>query len=99
MKRLKITIVIFVIVLLSSCHNTGLSGTYIGEEGAFLEKLTFVSHDKVELTFLGTTTEVTYSKEGNKIKINNAGDNQILYITNNGCLDGGGFIGKYCKDN
>lgn len=98
MKLLSKASVFIIPLLLFGCSGNGLSGTYVGQEGAFLEKMTFTSYDKVELTFLGATTEATYTLEGKKVKINNAGENQILTITENGCLDGGGFIGKYCKE-
>ncbi|MBP0904091.1 hypothetical protein ACFSKN_08595 [Mariniflexile gromovii] len=98
MKLLYKSIILIIPFIFFGCFESGLSGTYVGQEGAFFEKLTFVSNDKVELTFLGTTTEATYTKEGKKVKIDNAGENQILTITENGCLDGGGFIGKYCKE-
>lgn len=98
MKNFKAISLLIISFILFGCFENGLSGTYIGEDGAFLEKMTFISNDKVELTFLGATTETTYIKEGKKVKIDNAGDNQIFAITENGCLDGGGFIGKYCKE-
>ncbi len=85
-------------LLLFGCFGNGLSGTYMGQNGAFLEKMTFISKDKVELTFMGATSEASYIKEGDKVKINNAGENQILTINDDGCLDGGGFIGMYCKE-
>lgn len=98
MKLFNKAFILIIPFVLYGCFGTGLSGTYIGQEGAFLEKLTFTSNDTVELTFYGSTTEATYTKEGKKVKINNAGENQILTITNMGCLDGGGFIGIYCKE-
>ncbi|MEN3322359.1 hypothetical protein VP395_01345 [Mariniflexile soesokkakense] len=98
MKNFKIISLFIIPLFLLGCFENGLSGTYIGQDGAFLEKMTFISNDKVELTFLGATTETTYAKEGKKVKINNAGENQILTITDTGCLDGGGFIGTYCKE-
>lgn len=98
MKLIKIATALCILLLFFGCFGNSLSGTYIGQENAFLEKITFTSKNKVELTFFGSTTEATYSIEGEKVKINNAGENQILTITDDGCLDGGGFIGKYCKE-
>lgn len=97
MKTLKNTLLIITALLFVGCSNAKLEGTYVGEKGAFLEKITFTSSSTVELTFFGSTTEATYTTENNKVKINNAGEIQVLTITDNGCLDGGGFIGKYCK--
>ncbi|WOD43704.1 hypothetical protein [Hwangdonia lutea] len=97
MKNLKNTVLCITALLFVGCFNTKLEGTYVGEEGAFLDKINFTSNSTVELTFFGSTTETTYTTEHNKVKINNAGEIQVLTITDNGCLDGGGFIGKYCK--
>lgn len=85
-------------MFLFACSGDSLHGTYMGDEGSFLEKITFTSSDKVELVFMGSTVEGTYEIEDNKVKINNSGEIQILTITDDGCLDGGGFIGKYCKE-
>ena len=98
MKVLKPLITISLSLLLFGCTDDGLHGTYVGQKGSFLEKMTFVSSNKVELTFFGSTTEATYTKEDNKVKIDNAGENQIFTISDNGCLEGGGFIGTYCKE-
>lgn len=75
-----------------------LSGTYSGKGTGFLDKLHFKSGGKVELTFMGMTKEGSYEIEGNKVKVTNAGDTQVLTIDAQGCLDGGGLLGKYCKD-
>ena len=98
MKTLKPLITIGLLLLLLACEHDGLRGTYVGQKGSFLEKMTFISNNKVELTFFGSTTEATYTKEDNKVKINNAGENQIFTISDDGCLHGGGFIGTYCKE-
>lgn len=98
MKALKPLITIGLLLVLLNCTDNGLHGTYVGQKGSFLEKMTFISNDKVELTFFGSTTEASYTKVDNKVKINNAGENQIFIISDDGCLDGGGFIGTYCKE-
>lgn len=96
------TKIVFMLISFSflflGCETYKIQGTYIGNKGAFLEKITFTSNDKVELTFLGSTTEASYIIEDSKVKINSAGEIQILTITDNNCLDGGKFIGKYCKE-
>ncbi|MBL85506.1 MAG: hypothetical protein CMO82_02480 [Winogradskyella sp.] len=96
MKTLKILTILAFALCLLSCGN-GLEGTYKGSNGAFFDQLTFISKNKVELVFKGATSEVEYTVEGDKVKITNAGQTQILTITDDGCLDGGDFVGKYCK--
>lgn len=98
MKLFKTIAILVTPFLFFSCFNEQLEGTYIGDENAFFNQLTFKSNKKVELIFMGTTSEADYSLENKKVKIINAGQNQILIITDKGCLDGGGFIGTYCKE-
>lgn len=98
MKPIKTVIILCITLLFFGCFKKGLSGTYVGKENAFFEKMSFTSKDKVELTFFGSTTEASYTIEDGKVKISNTGENQILTITDDGCLDGGGFIGTYCKE-
>ncbi|WP_100611365.1 hypothetical protein [Confluentibacter lentus] len=99
MKPLKLLLTLSVSILLFGC-TTGneLRGIYIGNNNAFFEKLTFKSGNKVEIVFMDTTSEIDYQLDDDKVKIINAGQNQILIITDEGCLDGGGFIGTYCKE-
>lgn len=99
MKLFKLLLTLLVSILLSACSgDNDLTGTYTGSNNAFFEKLTFKPGNKVEIVFMGTTSEIDYKIDENKVKIINAGQNQILTITDDGCLDGGGFIGKYCKE-
>ncbi len=97
MKTLKTLAILAFTLCLLSCGNK-LKGTYKGSNGAFFDQLTFVSNNKVELVFMGSTSEVEYTLEDGKVKITNTGQTQILTITDDGCLDGGGFVGKYCKE-
>ncbi|MCB0461939.1 MAG: hypothetical protein R2816_12380 [Flavobacteriaceae bacterium] len=96
MKTFKITTFFALLLLFFSC-TPSLSGTYKGVGSTFFDQLTFKSGNKVELVFMGSTTEVEYKLEEGKVKITNAGQTQVLTITEDGCLDGGGFVGKYCK--
>lgn len=77
---------------------SGMSGTYVAGGSAFFEKLNFTSGDKVEITFHGVTKEGTYEKDGDKIVVTAGGDNCIFTVDENGCIDGGGRVGKYCKE-
>jgi hypothetical protein len=90
-----------VAVLLCSvigCAGSGIEGTYSGKGTGFLQQIVFKSDGKVELTFMGMTREGTYEVEGNKVKVTNAGTTEILTIGGDGCLDGGGIMGRYCKE-
>jgi len=75
----------------------GLSGTYSGKGTGFLESLTFHSGGKVDATFMGMTKEGTFKKDGNRVTITVNGDTQVLTVAGNGCLEGGGILGTYCK--
>lgn len=75
-----------------------MKGTYAGNDRAHFDKIVFTSKHKVELVFLGSVTEAEYEKEGDRIKINTAMGTQVLSIDNEGCLDGGFIMGKYCKE-
>lgn len=75
----------------------GLSGTYSGKGTGFLESLTFHSGGKVDATFMGMTKEGTFKKDGKRVTITVNGDTQVLTLAGNGCLEGGGILGTYCK--
>jgi hypothetical protein len=75
----------------------GLSGTYSGKGTGFLESLTFHSGGKVDATFMGMTKEGTFKKDGKRVTITVNGDTQVLTVADNGCLEGGGILGTYCK--
>ena len=99
MKKTKLFLISFTLGLglfITSCGG-GLSGIYSGNGGAFFDKLNFTSGSKVEIYFMGASKEGSYEKSGNKVKITIAGENQLFTIDDKGCLDGGGQIGKYCK--
>src|SRR5947207_11187534 len=82
-------------LFLAACGR-GVTGTYTGEDG-FFDKLTFKSGGKVEITFMTMTREATYVVESDRIRITNSGDTQTFTIDEQGCLDGGGLLGRYCK--
>jgi hypothetical protein len=75
----------------------GLSGTYSGKGTGFLDDLTFHSGGKVDATFMGMTKEGTYKRDGKRVTITVNGDTQVLTLADNGCLEGGGLLGTYCK--
>ncbi len=92
----RISMLAFVSLPLLAC-GPAVEGEYSGEGTGFLEKINFKDDDVVELTFMGMTKEGTYEIEDDKVKINNGGDVSILRIDDEGCLVGGGILGKYCK--
>jgi hypothetical protein len=95
------SVALLVALLLTSC-DSGLSGTYTsdgsGQVGKIISSMTFKSGGKVEIVAQGMTKELPYDVEGNKVRITDERKSvTILTIDNNGCLDGGEMIGKFCK--
>lgn len=89
------------LLALTGCER-GLSGTYTPDGnslyGEMISSLTFKPGGKVEVTAMGTTQEVMYEVEGKKVKIMGEGKSATIFtIDENGCLDGGKMIGKFCK--
>ena len=78
--------------------NSGVQGKYLGGDEGFFESLDFKSDGKVEITFMGSAREGTYVVEDSKVKVTAGGDTQIFTIRDDGCLDGGGLVGSYCKN-
>lgn len=46
---------------------------------------------------MGMSTEITYELKGKELKLITPQGNQILNIDENGCIDGGKLLGKFCK--
>ena len=85
------------VMTLTGCGGGGgLSGTYTGEDGMF-DSLTFKSGGKVEIVFMGMTSEIEFAREGDTVKFTNDGQTSIFAIDDKGCLVGGGLLGTYCK--
>lgn len=95
-KLIMISLTLGLSLFITSCGST-LSGTYSGNGEAFFDKLNFTSGNKVDIYFMGVSKEGTYEISGKKLKITMAGENQLFTIDDKGCLDGGGQLGKYCK--
>jgi|UniRef100_UPI00404A2930 hypothetical protein len=96
MKLIKSFAILCIFLLLVGCNNK-LSGSYKGNSNTFFDQLNFTSNNTVELVFMGATKEAEYRVKDHKIYITTAGETQIFTMNNN-CLDGGGFIGTYCKN-
>jgi hypothetical protein len=84
------------LVVLVGC-GSGIEGTYSGRGNGFLQQMVFKRDGKVELTFMGMTREGTFEVEGKRVKVTNGGTTEILTIGDDGCLEGGGILGRYCK--
>lgn len=81
---------------MNGCGND-ISGVYSGEDTGFLDQMEFLDDNKVELMFMGTIREGTYEVRDGKVRINNGGEITVLTIDDDGCLQGGGILGSYCR--
>ncbi len=96
---MKIVILLVITCLafaISGCSN--IQGTYLGQEGALMDKIIIKEGHRADIVFLGSVTEVSFEKTGDKIKFMIPDGAQILTIDQQGCLDGGTLVGRYCKD-
>jgi hypothetical protein len=99
------TAILFVILLmlaLAGC-DSALSGTYTSDGSApfgnVIKSMTFKPGGRVEVLAMGVTRELPYEREGKKIKITDERNVATIFtIDDNGCLDGGEMIGKFCKN-
>jgi hypothetical protein len=74
-----------------------LEGDYQGTGNSFFEKLSFRSGGKVRVTFGGMTKVGTFEIDGNEVLITIANETNVFTIDPQGCVVGGGLLGKYCK--
>jgi hypothetical protein len=84
---------------LSACGGATVEGKYVGQDDTFIDSLTFKSGGKVDVELVGVTHEGTYEIDGNSVTVVAPnGTKTPLTIASNGCLEGGGLVGTYCKD-
>lgn len=83
------------VLTLAACGG-GVNGTYVGQEGSFLDRIELASDGKALITYDGETAQGSYRVDGNQVSISNAGDTEVLTLDRN-CLRGRAFIGSYCK--
>lgn len=83
-------------LLLAACGHS-LSGEYLGERGAFFDKLVFRSGGEVDIGFMGDTGAGSYRIDGKRVLVTVNGRTQVLEIDREGCVDGGSGVGRYCK--
>jgi hypothetical protein len=88
--------VVALALLVSACGG-GLSGTYSGKDTGFLDEMTFRSGGEVDLTFMGMTKVGQWKLDGDRVTITIGGETNVLTRGDDGCLDGGGLIGRYCR--
>jgi len=75
--------VLVMLFLLSACGSK-LSGEYADKTGTV--SYTFGSGDKVLMSVIGIETEGKYEVDGNKVKVENNGQNIIFTILDDGSL-------------
>lgn len=82
-------------LLLAAC-GAKVSGVYAGDDDSFFDSLTFKSGKYVEIDFGGETGELPYEIDGDRIRIASSDGPAVMRIDGK-CLDGGSFVGRYCK--
>ncbi len=102
MKKLSLFYVLAAVAVIFSSCGGGLSGKYKGEGpmGISTIEIEFKSNGKALVTGGGmgmsSTQEIDYEKDGDQVKLIVGGQNQILTIDKDGCLDG--MSTKLCKE-
>jgi len=82
-----------------------LSGIYVVKKdkanalsGLIFQKIEFGSGDTVDLTAtMGQTLRGTYKVDGKKVVITVGPQSSVFLLDDQGCIDGGDMIGKFCK--
>jgi hypothetical protein len=88
--------------VLTACGRSSLSGTYLPKGGGLgnglvMEKLEFGSGGNVTLTMMQQRIRVPYKIDGKELLLSANGQQMVFEIDSDGCLDGGGLFGKFCK--
>lgn len=96
-KSIALLVVIGAILASAPALGATLEGDYIGTGNSLFEKLSFRSGGKVRLTFMGMTKVGTYEIDGKEVLITAGNETNVFTIDEQGCVVGGGLIGKYCK--
>lgn len=79
------TLAAAVVAVLVAC-SSGLEGTY--EDPMGLTRYTFQSDGKVLMTMMGTEVEMTYEKEGDKIKVGTPEGRVVMTLLEDGSIQG-----------
>jgi hypothetical protein len=75
---------VFAVLLLLSACGSKLSGEYADKTGAV--SYTFGSDDKVFMSALGIESEGRYEIDGDKVKVENNGQNVVFTILGDGSI-------------
>jgi hypothetical protein len=90
-------------IAVTACGGSSLSGTYVPKGGGMgnglvMEKLEFGSGNSVSLTMMQQRFRVTYKIDGKQLLMAGPNGQELVFdIDKDGCLDGGGLYGKFCK--
>jgi hypothetical protein len=85
------------VALAPNAWSARLEGDYQGSGNSFFEKLSFRSGGKVRVTFAGMTKVGTFELDGSEVLITIGNETNVFTIDAQGCVVGGGLLGKYCK--
>ncbi|HLG54869.1 MAG TPA: hypothetical protein VI485_06035 [Vicinamibacterales bacterium] len=100
MSRTRGSIVALVLCAVAAgCGSATVEGTYTGKGETIIDALTFKPGGKVDVTMIGLTHEGAFEIDGRTVTvIAPNGTRTPLTIASNGCLEGAGLVGTYCKD-
>ena len=96
-KSIALLVVIGAVLACAPALGARLDGDYVGTGNSFFEKLSFKSGGKVRITFMGMTKVGTYEIDGKEVLITTGNETNVFTIDEQGCVVGGGLLGKYCK--
>lgn len=85
---------------LAACGDSGsggISGEYMGQAGAGVDKLVFGPGNEVRAAYQGDIAAGIFRVSGKEVFLDLGGDQAKLAIAGNGCLVGGSDVGTYCK--
>jgi hypothetical protein len=92
-----VLVAVAAVALCGACGG-GVSGRYVGKGETFLDSITFVSDERVQVVFIGQTREDTYVLDGSTVTITAPnGQRSAFTVGSDGCLTNQ-LLGTYCKD-
>ncbi len=95
--RFVAALIVAAVIVAPPAHGAALEGDYAGTGNSFFEKLSFRPGGKVRITFGGMTKVGTYEVDGKEVLITVGNETNVFTLDAQGCVVGGGFLGKYCK--
>ncbi|HEX4241078.1 MAG TPA: hypothetical protein VHZ53_06695 [Steroidobacteraceae bacterium] len=103
MRRSAIVAAAAVAIGVVACGGSSLSGTYLPKGGGMgnglvMDKLEFGSGHSVTLDMMQQRIRASYKIDGKQVVLAGPNGQQLVFdIDKDGCLDGGGLYGKFCK--